>query len=245
MQRIAIFAALRWECQPVLRQLHQVAKRRLDAFTVWQGQTNAAEIWLIRTGMGVQRAAQAAQAVVSSGAFDLFVSTGCAGALAPELIAGELVIATTVIDRTTGRRHTTDAASRANWHAAAKRAGLRTVLEPSLCSAQMLASVAERRTLAVETAAVAVDMEGAAIAAGAAAAGIPFASVRAILDTADVDLHTTSGFIDAQTGAVKPLALAAQLMRHPGMVPQLIAMQRMMSAAQQSLNTFFATWLRA
>ncbi|HVN86268.1 MAG TPA: hypothetical protein VMW17_15640 [Candidatus Binatia bacterium] len=243
MDRIAIFAALRWECQPPLRFLRHVSKRRLGTLTLWQGQARRAEIWLIKTGMGMERADHAARLALDAGRFDLLMSTGCAGALAPQLTAGELVIASELIDRTTGHRYPTDAGTRAAAEAAARRAAVPVVSQPSLCSAQMLASVADRRALLAQTGAVAVDMEGAAIAAYAAAVSIPFASVRAILDTADVDLDTTTPFIDPQTGAVKPLALAATLVRHPGLVPRLVSMQSMMSAAQRSLNQFFAAWL--
>lgn len=242
MERIAICAALRWECQPVLRQLHAVTKQRLGDFALWHGRAGTREVWLMKTGMGPQRARQAAQTILGAAAFDGLFNTGCAGGLAPDLRPGDLVIATTVIDYDTGRRYETDGATRTSWQAIATAAGIRSLLAPALCSGRMLTSVADKGTAAQATSAVAIDMESAMIAASAYEAGIPFGSVRAILDTAADDVQASFGFINPTTGGIKPLALASHLARHPGMLPQLFTMQRQMAAAQTSLNQFFAAW---
>ncbi len=244
MERIVICAALRWECQPVLRQLRQVAKQRVAGFTVWQARAGTRELWLVKTGIGVERAEQATRAVLGCAPFDLALSTGCAGALAPSLQPGDLVIATALIDGATGHRYDTHAASRERARAAAAQAALRVTLGPELCSSRMLASVAEKRAAAADFGAVAVDMEGTAVAACAAAAGVPFAAVRAVLDPADTELNTSATFVDAHTGGVKPLAVAAHLVRHPTALPRLLAMQRLMQAAEASLTSFFAAWTR-
>jgi len=245
MKRIAIFAALRWECQPPLRPLRGVSKRRVDQFTVWQGRAGDREVWLVKTGMGVQRTERAARALVRCSRFDALVSTGCAGALAPTLQPGDLVIATTVVDRATGRRYDTDAAVRSSWQTVAARVAVHAVLEPELCSAEVLTSVADKRAAASASGAAAVDMESAAIGACAADAGIGFGLVRAILDTAKDDVEASFAFVDAATGGVKPLALAAHLARHPGALSQLLSLQRQMSCAQASLSKFFTAWLSA
>ena len=103
-------------------------------------------------------------------------------------------------------------------------------------------TAAQKRAAAAQHDAVAVEMEGVPLAAAAARRSIPFVSVRAILDTADTELKHTGRFIEPQTGAVKPLALVGYLATHPGAVTDLLAMQRMMHAAQTSLERFFAIW---
>jgi len=241
MERIAIFAALRWECRPVLRRLRQVRRERIAGCTVWKGAAPAAEVWVIQTGMGPERASAAAQAVAAAGAFDLFLSTGCAGALVPSLMPGDLSIATTVVGNAS--RYDTDPATRSRLQLCADRAGLRTILAPVLCSAHVLSSAAAKREAATTTGAVAVEMEGAAIARCAAGAGVPFASVRAILDRSDTELDGSTPFLDPASGAVRPLALAGYLAAHPGALPGLLALQRMMAAARASLEKLFETFL--
>ncbi len=244
MERVGVFAALRWECRPVLRQMHQVSRQRLGGFTVWRGAGVQSEIWLIQTGPGLHRARTAASVLCDAARFDLFLSTGCAGALSAALTPGDLVVATSVIGNSSGERFETDADQRERARQAAEVAALRPQLGPVLSSPHVLATAAAKRDAGAQSGAVAVEMEGAAIGACAAQARIPFASVRAILDRMDTELVATPPFVDQETGALRPLALAAYVAAHPGALPHLLGLQRMMKAAQQSLDGFFTVLLR-
>lgn len=242
MERIAIFAALRWECRPILRHLRRVERGRVAQCTFWRGEASGREIWLIKTAVGEQRAAAAVRAVWED-RFDLFLSTGCAGALSPELVPGDLAIATAVIGNASGAQYQTDPVHRERARVAAQRAALRTVVGPVLCSPRVLANAAAKQAAAVSTGSVAVEMEGAAIGALAQQAGVPFASVRAILDTAATELPGPGDFLDPGTGTVRPLDVIRYLARQPGALSQLVALRRMMTAAQRSLEKFFQAWL--
>ena len=242
MERIAIFAALGWECRPVLRQMRQVIRERAGDFTVWRSVTSRHEVVLVKTGMGIVRAEAAARSIGNGGDCSLFMSTGCAGALAAELVPGDVVVATAVVASSSDGQFDTHTEHRGRAERAAQRAALRVTTGPALCSPQALLTALHKRTAAAQYGAVAVDMEGESIAAEAARRAIPFILVRAILDTADTELKHTGRFIDPQTGAVRPLALAGYVATHPGAVTDLLAMQRMMRAAQASLERFFAAW---
>jgi adenosylhomocysteine nucleosidase len=210
----------------------------------WRGQASGREIWLIKTAVGEEHAAAAvAQVLNQPGGFDLFLSTGCAGALSPELVPGDLAIATAVVGNASGARYETDPAHRERARLAAQRAALRTIVGPVLCSERVLASVAAKQAAAASTGSVAVEMEGAAIGALAQRAGVPFVSVRAILDAATTELPETGTFLDPQTGTVRPLDVMRYLARQPGAISQLVALRRMMVAAQRSLEQFFRSWL--
>jgi nucleoside phosphorylase len=241
VERIAIFAALQWECRTVLRSLRQVSRVRLGAFTCWQGRAPRAEVWLVKTGVGVQRAAAAAEALGDARRFALFVSTGCAGGLAPELRAGDLAFTTAVIGDDGREAVSTDAAPRARAQHAASAAGLRTAQGPVLCSQTALGSAAKRAAAA--GGAIAVEMEAAALAARAASAPVPFLSVRAVLDGVEDDLTAAGTLVDPASGGIRPLALAAYLAAHPGAITQLMTLQRLQRAARESLERFFRQWL--
>lgn len=244
MERIAIFAALRWECRPILRRLRQVRRTRLVAATIWRGQAAGRDIRVIQTAIGEERAA-AAIAALGEGHFDLFFSTGCAGALSPDLQPGDLAIATTVIGASSGIKYSTDLVHRERARLIAERAALRTVLGPVLCSPRVLTSSEAKQTAAISTGSVAVEMEGAAIGAYAQRARIPFVSVRAVLDTAATALPESGGFVDPETGTIRLLELVRHLTKQPSAVSELLALQRMMGAAQRALNKFFEAWLAA
>lgn len=242
MERIAIFAALHWECRPVLRQMRQVACERVGGFTIWRGVTPRYEVVLVKTGMGIEQADAAARTVCESGEFALFVSTGCAGALGTDLAPGDVAVATAVVGGDGEDHFDTHPEHSRSAQRAGERAGLHVTPGRVLCSPQALMTAAQKRAAAAQHDAVAVEMEGVPLAAAAARRSIPFVSVRAILDTADTELKHTGRFIEPQTGAVKPLALVGYLATHPGAVTDLLAMQRMMHAAQTSLERFFAIW---
>jgi nucleoside phosphorylase len=239
---MAIFAALRWECRPILRHLRQVRRQRRGGFVVWKGATASQEVWLVKTGVGMQPDEDAATALGAQCAFDLFLSTGCAGALARELRPGDLAIATAVVGEADGSRFPTDVGLLNRARSAAARAQLGAAVGPVLCIRNVLATIPAKQAAAAGGA-IAVAMEGSGIAACAAQRGIPFASIRAILDTADTELVDAGRFIEPQTGSIKPLALAGYLAGRPAALARLIALQRMASAAQTSLERFFGAWL--
>jgi nucleoside phosphorylase len=243
MERVAVFAALRWECAAIVRRLRRVRRERVAAFTVWRAETPAGETWIVKTGIGTERAGAAAATVTAMHPFRLLLSSGCAGALSPDLVPGDLAVATAVIGSQTGERFDTDPSSRALACAAAAQADIRTAVGPVLCSSTVLATPAAKQAAAASTGAVAVDMEGAAIAACARRGGIPFASVRAILDTAATELRSAGVFMDPQTGGVRPLRLLGHLAQQPRAVADLLALRRMMLAAQHGLDQFFARFL--
>jgi nucleoside phosphorylase len=241
MERIAIFAALQWECRAVLRPLRQVRRTRVGAFTAWQGRVAEREVWVVKTGVGVQRAAAAVDAAGAAQPFSMIVSTGCAGGLMPALQPGDLTVATAVSGDGTDGALTTSTEPRARALRAAAAAGLRAVEGPLLCSATVLATVADKRA-AADAGAVVVEMEGGAVAARAAEAEIPFLSVRAILDGADHAIELPP-LIDPVSGGTRPLALASYVVTHPRVITDLMALQRMQKAARESLERFFAQWL--
>jgi len=240
VDRIAIFAALQWECRPVLRHLRQVRRERQAGVAVWRGRTAACEVWLVKTGMGLARAGAAARVLHDAPRFDLVVSTGCAGALSAEMGAGDLAIASALVGDA-GERYEADLIQREHLRRAAMHAGLHCSEGPVLTSPAVLATGAEKRAAAARGC-IAVEMEGVPIAAAAAHAGVPIVSVRAILDPADTELLHIGKVVDPHDGKVKPLALAGYLATHPGALPGLLSMQHMRRAAETSLEGLFAAW---
>lgn len=133
-------------------------------------------------GVGAGRAREAARRLVESGARGL-VSWGTAAGLRPGLAAGTLLLPETVI-AVCGQRFHADP----QWHQSmvaelAVRAQ-RLSTGPLAEAARLLASARDKETLLENTAAVAADMESAAVAQTAREAGIPFLAVRAVADPA-------------------------------------------------------------
>ncbi len=239
--RVAVFAAMPWECRPLLRHLQQVRRERIGNFTIWRARTLCGDVVVMKTGVGPRNAHEAVTALTSSEHFDAFISTGCAGGLSSHAASGDVVIATLAVSAATGEQFVTDLSLSDRVHTVATQSGLTVHRGPMLCVEQAL-STSESKRLAAAKGNIAVEMEGAAIAACAAATRTPYVALRSILDGADTELGADGKFIDPATGAVKPFALAKYVATNSGALSNLLAMQRMMQAAQRSLDRFFAAW---
>jgi adenosylhomocysteine nucleosidase len=187
---------------------------------------------LVISGMGPDAAADAAQRLLEAGATAL-VSFGVAGGLDPRLEVGALVLPEEVISAD-GARHATARGWRELVAAAvadrypARHGALLTCRKP-------LCSPAEKATAFRETGAVAVDMEGFAIAEVAARRGLPFLAVRSVLDAADDTLPPTLlGAIDAR-GAASVARVLSALVRAPREWPDVLRLARRSRAAARPL----------
>jgi LytB protein/Phosphorylase superfamily len=137
---------------------------------------------VIRSGMGAARARiAAARALAIEDVRGLAVAGVCAG-VAPELAAGDVVLATEL--RRTGRDPVPVHGS-ALLEAALRRRGLRVHLGP-VASVEGLSRPAERRRLR-EDGVIAADMESAWLADGAA--GRPLAIVRVVVESSERELY--------------------------------------------------------
>lgn len=166
---------------------------------------------VIVSGVGLQRAAQAAEGLLAAGAQAL-LSWGVAGGLSETLQPGDLVMA----DRVVGNdgEETPDPGWRKPWAQALLQAGLAVSSGCLWCSAQAVTSVDEKQGLAAGGS-VAVDMESAAVARVARLAGVPFVAVKGICDPADRAVSPELAGLLREDGRVRPAAVAAALARGP------------------------------
>ena len=76
-----MFVATSWELEAVQAGFPAGAERRIDGTSVWVCPSGSREYWIVRTGMGLENAKQAAGRVLAHQPFCLAVSTGFACAL--------------------------------------------------------------------------------------------------------------------------------------------------------------------
>lgn len=189
--------------------------------------------WLTLSGIGAENASRAAGALIEVGARRL-LSWGTAAALDPALAPGTMVLPTTVLVRN-GPPLRADAALHAEL---VRRLQDRVTLSTGdLAEAtRVLTTVSEKNALFRSTGAVAADMESAAIAAVARAAGLPFFAARAILDRADETLpERVIDSLDA-SGHVRSSQLVALLLRHPSEIASLYRLARRRRDARLTLR---------
>jgi len=194
---------------------------------------------LVCAGAQPTRAAQGVAELVAGGA-GMLLSFGLAGGLDRALRPGDIVVGAGVVAAHGTMRATDDALSqrlcaalddgRCRWSA-----GLVAGAEKAVPTA------AAKRALAARTGAIIVDMESYAVAA----AGLPFAILRVVVDPAERALPASVlGAIDSH-GRVKPIALLAGLLRHPSEIGALRALARDNGPARKNLRRAAAAVGRA
>ena len=184
-------------------------------------------------GTGVKRARHAVSVLVERGARGL-VSWGCAGGLAPGLRAGDLCLPSTVLD---ARGEAFDAP--AAWRLRAQEAlasdfTVRT--EPLLTVDRLVASAEEKVTLARTHGAIAVDMETAAVAAGARERRLPFLAIRAIADPSELPLPQALVRATGEAGTVGLARLFGLALLHPAEFAGIVRIARCFRAALRTLS---------
>ena len=188
-------------------------------------------------GPGPARARSAAEALVDIGACAL-LSFGVAGGCNPDLPSGTVILATGVRDLSPDGAGEILYTNR-GWQRRMKSLLLGNVL----LEEAMLASVAGPLTDAKskiqifrDTGAAAVDMESAAAARVAIAAGIPFMALRVIVDTADRSLPPAAMAGMTMDGAIRTGPVLRALLRRPQDIPGLVGIGIADTRARKALK---------
>jgi hopanoid-associated phosphorylase len=194
---------------------------------------------LVCAGAQPARAAQGTAELIAARA-SMLLSFGFAGGLDPSLQPGDIVVGAGVVGPDGQMRATDDALAQqicaALDDAACKwRAGLVAGAD------QALATPAAKQALAARTGALIVDMESHAVAA----AGLPFAILRVVVDPAERALPASVLAALDSRGRVRAAALMTGLLRRPRDIGPLLALARDNGPARASLRRAAAAAGRA
>lgn len=174
---------------------------------------------VIRCGIGRERAARAARALLDAGAGAL-LSWGTAAGLSRELEHGDLVLATDVVSRD-GHHYTADGAWRQRlWQSVASSGRCHA---GGLAEADgVLIGADDKLRLHTLSGALASDMETAAIAEAAHTAGVPMLIARAVSDSVNSRVPSCALAAVNADGDVDVGGCLWQLIRTPADLPALL-----------------------
>ena len=236
---ILIFYAFSREIAPFKRRQVKRTSLAIDGLHGFRAEIGGKEFAVVGHGIGHRRATEAVRRAFDSipGA-ELVIGTGVVGALSSGLKPGDLVLSDRImaIDGEAQIAEQVIAVSDSHLRAVGRslaNAGIAYSTGAILTSHRVLASGAEKRRAKESTGAVAVDMETAAIAAEAAARGLPFVSIRAVLD--EVDDEVVGAEMADADGNVRPLAATSYLLRNPATMLKLPKMIRNLSLATAAI----------
>jgi adenosylhomocysteine nucleosidase len=227
MPKIAIVAAIERELWPLIKSWPATKIRHEGRdFTFYESDYAVT----VCGGIGAEPARRAAEALIVKYSPELLISAGVAGALVPELRAGETIFPSTVIDTQDGGRHETAIRNGALGGSSLSRTVLASYPE--------IASVAQKQQLAKSYGAHAVDMEAAAVARAAQAHNINFLAIKAISDESNFELTEMSRFIHDGKFRTSPFILHVAV--HPWLWLKVIRLARNTHLASDNL----CAWLR-
>ena len=204
---LALVSAMHQELAAVLDLLPDERKTRVAGRDFWVGHLHGQEVVAVLSRIGKVAAATTATALIERFGASRIVFTGVAGGLGPGVKVGDVVVADSFL------QHDMDASPLFPRHEVplygASRFATDPVLTDRLAAAaraalpgagfhrglvvsgdRFVATTAEARALQAELPeALAVEMEGAAIAQVCLDYGVPYAAVRTISDRADDAAH--------------------------------------------------------
>ncbi len=248
-----ILFALHQECGPFLKEFRP--NQRFSGAPCWARFCGPPwlSVLVAVTGVGEENTRRAVDWVLSKPKLDLvpyepklMLFAGFAGGLAEHLVAGDLILASEIVDLEGTRWPTTWPGEMppGPWQPPLYRGRL-------LAVSHLLADPAEKRRLATAHDAVAADMESAAFARLCTQRGVPFGCLRAISDDVDTPLSRRLASILAG-GGVSWWGLAAALLRQPSLVTELFRLAgntrhaaRQLGLALGELLTLTLSWFEA
>lgn len=243
---LTIVTALPWEAAGFASRLR--GRRRTElAGGAWalRGSRGTVELRVFVTGAGeanVETAAAALERMQPRATGIL--SVGVAGALDPALRPGALILATRIQHRRAGggRRGLPLAADRGfrGWLSQALAAeGVEAAAEEILSRDTILRTRSEKAAAFAESRAVAVQMEDYVWAEEGARLGVPFASLRAILDPASATLPRE--MLEWDPAGPSAATVAAAIVRRPTLLIALARLRQQRRAAVRAIDRALET----
>ncbi|WP_243373031.1 nucleoside phosphorylase [Geotalea sp. SG265] len=224
---IGLIAAMPEEIKPLLRRIGTYEKEQKETFELYRFVVGDKKVMLIRSGMGARHATAATRSLVAAAIPDIILNFGFAGAITAGPDVGDLVLAERVFSYD-GSSFTQGPTPSASLVDSMERLTASDTAGSSLFRGTFVTTlkITEKRTLAKvlpdHCPCPAVEMETAAVAAEAGAAGIPFAAMRAVSDAADEELgFSLDEFTDGDMN-IRMTKVLATVARKPGIIPQLL-----------------------
>jgi adenosylhomocysteine nucleosidase len=203
----ALVSAMQEELSSVLALMPDERKQRVAGRDFWAGHLHGHDVVAVLSRIGKVAAATTASVLIQQFGVTRIVFTGVAGGLGPGVNVGDIVVADSFLHHDLDAspifpkyevplyglsRFQADPALSSQLAVAAQRAlpGVKLHRGLVVSGDRFVATTAESKALqAALPDALAVEMEGAAIAQVCHDFGIPFAAVRTVSDRADDDAH--------------------------------------------------------
>ena len=230
---IAITFAVPAESSDFVRLLAEPITYAGEGAESIRGQIHGRPVAVFHTGVGEKSCRVHIEKFLHQEQFKYLISAGFAGALNPESQIGDLLLSENFSSPELLR----------SPHLDCLEDGL--LVGKLITVPRVIASKSERERWAVESGAVAVDMETKFIAAACAVHRVPMLSLRVMSDTPSEPLPAPPEVLfDLEKQRTSFVSLALYLLTHPGALKRLAVFRRRIALARRSLTAALDTLLR-
>ena len=241
MKTVGLIAAMPQEIAPFLRRVGRYERFKLASYLAYRFRMLDLDVVLLRSGVGLERAAAASRALLEATRPELLVSFGVAGAFLPGLHVGDVIYAAQ------GVCLLDDAADPASYQPLAQMSPLAQqavsdVLQPLRASFFPGAILTTRGSQVVQSLPPHIqnpvlEMETAGIARVAAAEGaVPLLALRAVSDSVEQPLpFDLAGLYDEQQN-LRIRRIVGTLIRNPRRLAQSIQVSQNVNRASNNLS---------
>lgn len=232
----AVFVATQAEMKPLATALQPTNQSAYRSDSIVRVGVEGRDLLLAKTGVGPVNAKAAARHLFEEAPVTAALSLGIAGGLSPQVQTGDLIVGERVIlRRSSGQVERGEKDARLegfpcdpSFQKAAmtviRRLGSRHCLGPILTVDRIVRTAEEKRVLAAESGAMALDMESAAIASVASAYSVPFLAIRSVLDPIHEDLLIDFDRFLGTEGEPSLPRLMRYLITHPFIIPRMVGL---------------------
>jgi adenosylhomocysteine nucleosidase len=227
---VGIVHATAMEVRPFLNRFDRLRKYSGGKLVFRGGLFGDVRIALAQSGMGPVAARRATRALIDGHAPDWIISAGFSGALQSQMKIGDIVVGNSIVDRA-GTELTIDLKMEAN-----PASGL--YVGRLLMVDRIVPTVAEKKALAQDRAAIAVDMESLAVAQVCRESKVRFMAVRVISDDLSADLPSEILSVVGSSGTVRLGAAVGAIFKRPGSAKDMWRLREQGMDAADRLATF-------
>ena len=229
IETIGIIAAMPQESNALLRLIEPRDRSNLGPYRCYRFRLSDRACWLLTSGMGLQRAAQATRTLMDAASPQLLISVGIAGAINTDLKIGDVVNSTHTcfLDKggLTGPLQPLARLSQSAWQTAQQvlKLGGATLYAGTAVSThggQLAQPQAAQLTNPI------LEMETTGIAGVAAEKGIPLLSLRAISDGPRAPIPFDLDRMMDEQDNLRIGEILKTILGHPHTLPQLVQMGR-------------------
>jgi adenosylhomocysteine nucleosidase len=236
---IGLIIAMPEEVRPIARRLGRYRKVRIDRFPFYRFRLNGREIDLVQSGMGRERAAAAASALIAAYRPGLLISAGIGGGVREGLATGDVVLAGKVMSLREEQLADMIALDNASLlrDLAENLAGrdFRILDGCIITGTGILRKEEAKRFLPGGLINPVLDMETGAVAEAASREDIPFLALRAISDAADEEILFSIEEITDRDMNISMCKVLSAMLRNPRILPQMLRLARNAKTAGDNL----------